>query len=514
MATKPDLCFVHFNDAYHIESRSKDPCGGAARFHTVYRRWDEHNPLRLFSGDLFNPSLMSTVFKGKQMVGVLNRLGVHYSCIGNHDFDFGIDALKKLLSQTDTKWLMSNCFDKERNEMMAGGATKQLIEWQGVKIGLVGLIEEEWITTLTMDTDNLEYTDFVSAGRKLAQELRAEGAQLVIALTHMRTPNDVKLAKAVPEINIVMGGHDHFDLNEKHGDSYVIKSGNDFRNVSRIFLYWDNPEKTKFHLDVKLVDVNLSEKEDPEMVKIVSEYVGAMQKRMGKKIGAVDVQLDARTATCRLGESNVGNLICDTLITNLNVDCAMINGGTIRSDDTYGPGDFTLRDLLLILPFEDKMVAITVTGQNIWDALENGVSQVPKQEGRFPQVGGIRFTYDSRLESGKRVLSVEIGGKPVDLKKNYNLACKSYMAEGKDGYECLEDKNYTLEEENGPLLSCLLRMDFLKRKVVQRLHEINHAEDYSAVGKAVAKFKGEKQIHFDHISPVVDGRIHDVAKDK
>jgi 5'-nucleotidase len=108
MESKPKLTIVHFNDAYHIESRRKDPCGGVSRFLTVVNRYRSQDPLILFSGDLFSPSPMSITMKGQQMIPFLDKLGCHVACVGNHDFDFGTDRLKELIDQTNFPWLITN----------------------------------------------------------------------------------------------------------------------------------------------------------------------------------------------------------------------------------------------------------------------------------------------------------------------------------------------------------------------------------------------------------------------
>jgi len=92
------ITIVHFNDVYNIESGTQEPVGGAARFMTAVRRLADRDPLILFSGDALNPSLMSTVTNGRQMVPVLNAIGVHCALYGNHDFDHGVDNLVQVRS--------------------------------------------------------------------------------------------------------------------------------------------------------------------------------------------------------------------------------------------------------------------------------------------------------------------------------------------------------------------------------------------------------------------------------
>ena len=111
--------------------------GGAARFCTAVKSYAHLNPIVLFSGDAFAPSIMSTFTKGEQMVPVLNKLGTHCACYGNHDFDFGIETLEELAEKTSFPWLMSNVTDNETGRPLAEGKVTHVIEWWGRKIGLV-----------------------------------------------------------------------------------------------------------------------------------------------------------------------------------------------------------------------------------------------------------------------------------------------------------------------------------------------------------------------------------------
>lgn len=123
-------------------------------------------------------------------------------------------------------------------------------------------------------------------------------------------------------------------------------------------------------------------------------------------------------------------------------------------------------------PFEDPVVVIKVTGQAIWDALENGLSQYPALEGRFPQVSNITFKFDGHRPSGSRIVDATIGGKPIDMARKYVLVTRGYMARGKDGYDSLliEAEGGSAEEivseENGILISMLLRQYFMSLRVV------------------------------------------------
>lgn len=152
---------------------------------------------------------VSTVTRGKQMVPVLNALGLQGACIGSRDLDHGQEALEKLVSRCNFPWLCSNVTDAATGDPLCGSHECRLFEWHGVTVGLLGLVEREWLDAHTaVGRDQFVYADYVERGRAVAQRLRREGADLVIALTHMRTPNDERLCAEVEEIDLVLGAHE------------------------------------------------------------------------------------------------------------------------------------------------------------------------------------------------------------------------------------------------------------------------------------------------------------------
>ncbi|KAI4134512.1 MAG: hypothetical protein LQ341_006016 [Variospora aurantia] len=149
-------------------------------------------------------------------------------------------------------------------------------------------------------------------------------------------------------------------------------------------------------------------------------------------------------------------------------------GGTIRGDQVYSPGILRLKDIMNCFPFEDPVVVLRVSGHAIRKALENSVALVPALEGRYCQVAGIRFAYDVSLPSGARVKWVEIAGRPLDAEELYTVATRGYMGRGKDGFTPLlvrsegGEAEEVVSEENGILISMMLRQYFMSLKVMRR----------------------------------------------
>lgn len=187
--------------------------------------------------------------------------------------DHGLDVLVKLIKQTDFPWLMSNVVDNETGRPLGGGKISHFILHNQISIGLIGLVEREWLETLpTIDPTEVTYIDYVEAGNRLARELRNEGCDLIIALTHMRTPNDITLAEKCNGIDIILGGHDHVrEVTEING-KMIVKSGTDFQQFSVITIERQPNNRTQFTTDVRCVDVTAKIPEDPVLKQELSKY--------------------------------------------------------------------------------------------------------------------------------------------------------------------------------------------------------------------------------------------------
>ena len=363
----------------------------------------------LFSGDALAPSLLSTVTKGEHMVKMLNLMNIRAACMGNHDFDYGVDVLQEAVVESNFPWMLSNAWDRETGERFAGAHETVMVEHRGRKFGLMGLIEEEWLATLaTLEREDIIYKDYVDVARHLCAQLRAEGADAVIALTHMRTPNDRRLALEVPELDLILGGHDHEVFADIINGVTVIKSGTDFRNFTSITVcFTDTPAGEHAAADImahrpaagdtdgstrkcvcswRVEDVMETDAKDSAAEELVKYYQEELNRSMDRKIGELGVAMDATFAHIRTQETNCSNWVADCILHGLSnqghrVDCVIVNSGTLRADDVFPPGAFLMKDLVTLLPMLDELCVLELTGSQLLEALENGVSMYPKLEG-------------------------------------------------------------------------------------------------------------------------------------
>ncbi|CAB4398555.1 unnamed protein product [Rhizophagus irregularis] len=514
---------LHFNDVYHLLPRKQEPVGGAARFATVLKefraKYGPDSSCVFFSGDLFNPSVESSVSKGRHMIPVMNNFGVDVACMGNHDFDYGEPNLKALVGETNFPWLLSNVIDSESGNPVANGKKFHILEKNDLKLGIIGLVEKDWLETIPGLPPALQYKDYIAVGKELAAQLRDPkgpyAVDLVIALTHCRLPNDILLARETQdEIDLILGGHDHFyyigkgceiingwireEVSGSGEDNgvRVVKSGTDFRELSIVECEVeeiDNEEGGTIKIIKKVAvtrqEVTSSIAEDSHFIELTNSATSDIKSKLSRPIAYTLTQWDCRSTELRTRETAFGNFVADIMLYAYqpcihNIDCSILCGGTIRSDSVYGPGKITLGDLLEIFPFEDTVVVIRITGQQLWDGLESAVSKVPKQEGRFPVVSGLKIEYNPNAEPEHRLRNVWLTEKSphttgesvvesdyekpniiekLDLHKIYTVSTRNYMASGYDGYTAFAQPNtqYLVDEENGIILSTLIRRYFL-----------------------------------------------------
>jgi len=547
-----ELTIIHFNDVYDIFPSDTEPVGGAARFTRLVKEYSNAShssspPLILFSGDCLNPSTLSAFTKGEHMVPILNHIGVHVASLGNHDFDFGVEELQKRMSEFSFPWLLSNVLDRKTGKPLAGAEEMIEMEWNGMQIGIIGLVEKEWLATIPsidMDQDVI-YLDFVAKGEELCELLLSKGCDMVIALTHMRAPNDIILASKVPNIHLILGGHDHSPQAEfvpPHG-TLLLKSGTDFREFSVLKISkrdstdiqcTDIVEPTTNDTDSefdccstarddvlvswKRVYVTSETEEDMHVAGIVDQYHDMMGSKILSPLGWTLVDLDARFDQVRSQETSLGNLLADImrLGMGIQIDGSLLNSGTIRSDRVHYTGQFTVKDLITMLPFTDELVVVEMTGTDLLDALEVSVSAWPAKEGRFLQVSGISYAFDPTNEPGNRIIkdSVTVNNEPIQINKPYTIATKAYLRSGKDGFETLKKAKQIIDPETAPRLVTLIHA-LLSR--VQTLNECIESEGTEAPCQSTCSIlRGtdlESLIVFDKqsrkygVSPKLEGRI-------
>jgi 2',3'-cyclic-nucleotide 2'-phosphodiesterase (5'-nucleotidase family) len=263
---------------------------------------------------------------------------------------------------------------------------------------------------------------------------------------------------ATRAIDLVLSGHDHDLFINYDGRNAVVESSYDAHYVTVIEVAIDvkvqngNREVTWWP-QFRVIDT-ATVTPDPEVAATVAGYEQQLSRELDLPIGTTAVELDSRTATVRTREGAIGNLVADAMRAKAQADVAMMNGGGIRGGKVYPPGaTITRHDVLTELPFNNRVVAVEITGAALRLAVENGLSQLPNASGRFPQVAGMMVEADASRPAGSRVISIKVGDAPLDEAKRYRVATNDFMARGGDGYEMFINAPQLLPDVDSPLLA-------------------------------------------------------------
>jgi 5'-nucleotidase len=283
--------------------------------------------------------------------------------------------------------------------------------------------------------------------------MKARGAQVIVAITHLAMREDKKVARCA-QVDVIIGGHEHEMLESLSGRTPIFKWGADARDLGRIDLYIKLPSGELESIDWTAIPVTSDVRDEPLSAALIADYEKKVSADVDKPLGSTKVALDARGETNRSRETNLGSYIADAYRKALGADVALFNGGSIRAGKVFSPGVLSKRDVMAILPYENPIVKIEVTGATLRAALEHGVSRSAEERepGRFPQVSGVRFEFDARRQPGSRITSILVNNQPLDDKKSYTLATNTFLVlKGGDGYNMFGGSKFIVDPENGPV---------------------------------------------------------------
>ena len=473
------LRILHTNDHHaHLEPVKFGDrlLGGIARRRTLIEqiraesKTNQEPLLLLDAGDIFQGTLYFNQYLGQADLDFYNALAYDASTIGNHEFDRGQQVLADFIAKAKFPIISANIDIAPESPLYGKVRPWHVLDIQGEKIGMFGLTTPD-TAILASVGDGVKFTDPIAAARKSVLALKQQGINKIVALTHIGFDNDVLLAQKVSDIDIIIGGHSHTSVGNipKANHPYPLVEKNGTKEPVLVVTDWEwgkylGDLSVSFDRTGKLIAwagkphvLDASIKPNPEFADKLKAYAAPIEALRQKIIGKSLVALDGDRVKLRTSETALGNLIADAILAKTKVDrvqVVLINAGGIRNG--FPLGDITMGHVLEALPFGNTITRVELTGNQLTEALESGVSMAEQGEGRFPQVAGIRFVWDSKLPAGKRVTKVEVkdaSGKfqllnPKDI---YRVATNNFLASGGDGYRSFAEGENLLE--TGYLLS-------------------------------------------------------------
>ena len=462
------VTFLQMNDVYTMVPI--DGLGGLARVATQKKQLAAagRTPFLVMAGDFLGPSVASSVFKGEQMVAALNAAGLDLATLGNHEFDFGDDVLIQRMREARFEWVVSNVVDTNSGKPIGGAAAYLVKTFGALKVGFIGLC----LATDEITGDKLKHSrigDPLAAAAEYLPILKREGAAVIVAITHLTFAADRALVERFPEIDLVIGGHEHFLITSTENRSLISKAGSDAKALARIDVN-RTPGGTveRFY---ELLPVTSAIPDDPRTAAVIASYESRLSSELETVVAISRVPLDGISSHLRTWETNLGDVVADAIRADAGTDIAILNSGSIRGNRIFPAAPLTRRTLVEIHPFDNVIVTLSMPGRVVLQALNTGTEKLPAPAGAFPQVSGLKMVVDASAPPGGRVRDVRVNGQPLQLDRTYTVAISDFIFRGGDGYTMLAGQHVLVGPEAGTLISTALE------KYVAAQHEITQQVD-------------------------------------
>ncbi|WP_425482739.1 5'-nucleotidase C-terminal domain-containing protein [Chelativorans xinjiangense] len=431
--------------------------GGAARLVTAVgdRRaaLDGENVLFLNAGDNFQGSLFYTTYKGEVEAEFLNLMETDAMVVGNHEFDDGEDGLAAFLGKVEFPVLGSNVKATEASALGDRVQEYVVLDVGGEKIGIVGAVAND-TAELSSPGENVSIIEDVEGITAAVEAVEAEGVNKIIAVTHVGYPRDLAAIAKIPGVDVVVGGHSNTLLSNTvdgaegpyptfvdNPEGYrvpVVQANAYSKYLGELNVIFDDEGTVSQATgDVLLIDAAIEP--DQEVAARVQELAGPIEELKTTVVSETAAPIDGSRESCRAKECEMGNLVTDAMLARTKdqgVAFAITNGGGLRA--SIDAGEVTMGEVLEVLPFQNTLATFQLKGADVVASLESGVSQLEEGAGRFPQVSGLRYTFDPSAEADSRITSVEVmdgdDWAPIDPDATYTIASNNFMRGGGDGY--------------------------------------------------------------------------------
>lgn len=455
--------------------------GGASAASIIfkYREIAQQNDdlvLLLDAGDIFQGTPLGTKTEGQAIIDYMNAVGYDAVTAGNHDFDLGKEVFINLTKQANFPILSANLYDKTNDSLFSYIKPFIVLERAGIKIGIFGITTES--TEQMSFPKNIEGLDFspeLPAALQAVNSLKKKGVDLIIGLVHLGLPYDpeqgyiellqaenrnrdkrsylnaLEMAHYVEGIDILMGGHIHRGYDEPWVDpvnhTLVFQNYANGGNLGLAIIEMDRQTKSIIGYRLPAKDSGLlllTEDQfwpDPKIYASIKRAQYEVERGYDEIIGRTDLAL-----TRGQGEAPLNNLICDAMIEATAADFSFTNFGGIRADIRIGP--ITPKDVFKVLPFGNTIVVLHLEGTFLRELIEGKI----KGNRSGLAIGGGQIIYDPSNEDGRKIISFDIAGTPLDPEKNYRVATTDYLAEGNSGLTQLTELPSQNVDQTGILL--------------------------------------------------------------
>jgi 5'-nucleotidase/UDP-sugar diphosphatase len=446
LAEVVNITLLHLNDIYEITPVEGGKRGGIARVATLRKQLLAKNPrtFTLLAGDAFSPSALGTAkvngkrLAGQQMVAAMNAAGFDYATLGNHEFDISQEDFLQRLGESKFTWFSSNV-DNATGQMFPKIQRAPILTAKGdrgatVHIGLIGL---------TLDSNPagyVRYRDPIETAKTQVAALRGK-VDAIVAVTHLSLEEDQKLAAAVPDIDVILGGHEHENIQQwrlvqrPHQSPRcldkgipIFKADANARTVYIHTLRYDTISRC-LTIDSQLQPITAALPDDPTTAKVVQQWQqkGFQAFRESgfdpdQPVATTTEFLDGLEESVRNRSTNLTQLIANAMIREGGeAELSIFNSGSVRIDDRLPPGKISQYDVIRILPFGGKVLLVEMPGTLLKRVLEQGKAN--RGTGGYLQTA--KVDYDEKT-------GWQIQGQPLQPNRNYRVAINDFLMSGKE----------------------------------------------------------------------------------
>jgi 5'-nucleotidase/UDP-sugar diphosphatase len=429
--------------------------GGSARLVTAIEaaKARTNNYILVDGGDQFQGTLFYTYYKGALAAEMMNKMGYDAMTVGNHEFDDGPEVLRGFMDAVNFPVLMSNA-DVSGEPMLAGVLQKSVvIERGGEKLGLIGLTPQD-TNELSSPGDQIIFTDPAGAVQAEVDKLTEMGVNKIIVLSHSGYATDIRVAENTTGVDVIVGGHTNTYLSNSSDNAAgpyptmvastaIVQAYAYGKFLGELNVTFDDAGNVTAAVGEPII-MDAAVAEDEGTVARIAEAAVPLDEIRNRVVAEAAAPLDGERGSCRAQECSLGNIIAEAMLDRVRgqgIQIAIQNGGGIRASIDAGP--VTMGEVLTVLPFQNTLSTFQVTGAVIVEALENGVSQHEEGAGRFPQVAGLKYTFDLSQPAGSRISDVMVAKDgtwmPIEADTVYGVVSNNFVRNGGDGYGMFRD---------------------------------------------------------------------------
>ncbi|MBL7061043.1 MAG: 5'-nucleotidase C-terminal domain-containing protein [Actinobacteria bacterium] len=439
-AAQKEIVVLSIND-YHGALAPAGKNVGAAKLADALKVEKAKNPegtIIVTAGDSYQGSAMSNLLYGEPVSAVFKEIGIELSAVGNHEFDWGIDRITQWAEDGGLTFVCTNIYDKRTNEPVGWAKPYVILDKAGVKVGFVGLATPETAyKALKANVENYDFKDPVATLVNWVPKIKAAGADIVIALTHLGSFQD-KEGKITGEaadlfqvdgVDAVISGHTHQSVSGLVDGKPLVQAYYNGRTIAKMTFIFD--ENNKLVSAEPLLDHLYNRpdtlKDDVNTLAIYTKYEEELGPVLVKVLGKTTVELDHDRYA---GPSLLGEWSCEVMRKKVGVQIAMTNGGGLRVP--VPAGEITAGILYEVMPFDNTLYTMKLSGADVKANIEHGIMN---DDIGWVQISGVMVTYNKEAEAGNRITSMVLeDGTPIEMDKYYTVVTNDFMFTGGDNY--------------------------------------------------------------------------------